>query len=156
LVGVKVTDDLPFPTMGPIFQSDAYWALQYDAAGKWYVLRGDGEVFNGDSVIAPFVDLPGGGSDDPNGPYRDLRVTGTDTFFARRSDGSVFDKDSSKLFEMANTDYRHIAISDTAPDLTSFKNPKPVEAIYKTRAIENVPVVVPIITSDIEKLPADL
>jgi hypothetical protein len=155
LEGVKITDQLPFPTVTPIFENDAYWALAIDADGVWHILRGNGQVFTSASVIDPLIDLPAGNVEDPDGIYRDLRLT-DDGFFALRSDGSVFDENGTKLFEMANANYRHLALTDTPPDLTNFKNPKPVQAIYKTRAIENVPVTVPILASDIEKLPADL
>jgi len=57
---------------------------------------------------------------------------------------------------MTKERYRRLALSSTAPDLTHIKNAKPVAAIYKTRAIAGVPISVPILVSDIEKLPADL
>ncbi len=156
--GTEVAD-LPFPANNTdpndITEAHRYQALSFAADGTWHVLRGDGAVFTPASVTTPLIDLPGSAGSDAD-TYLDLQTTAAG-FVAARWDGKVFDHTGgSQLFDMPADRYRNVAVGTEDPDLTNFKNPAPVAARYKTKALEGVAVDVPILVSDIEKLPADL
>ncbi|HKB16798.1 MAG TPA: hypothetical protein VKF62_12085, partial [Planctomycetota bacterium] len=43
----------------PVNDGERYFDLEFDTAGTWYVLRGDGKVFTSANLNVPLVDLPG-------------------------------------------------------------------------------------------------
>ncbi len=125
--------------------------------GTWYALRRDGWLFDENDVIDPVVNFQGGDDPEEFGDlYRDLAVLGTDVY-ALRNDGRVaLSPQASPLFTNAKSGYTDIALSAAAPDLTSFKNQRPVPVIYNLRGVENVPLNVPVIVSDVDKEPEDI
>ncbi|HKB15872.1 MAG TPA: hypothetical protein VKF62_07390, partial [Planctomycetota bacterium] len=61
-VGGVSVGALPEPSV-PVTDDERYIDLEFDTAGTWYVLRGDGKVFTSANLNVPLVDLPGDASD---------------------------------------------------------------------------------------------
>ncbi|HKB16120.1 MAG TPA: putative Ig domain-containing protein, partial [Planctomycetota bacterium] len=136
---------------------ERYIDLEFDTAGTWYVLRGDGKVFTSANLNVPLVDLPGDASD-PEGDdtFVDLTTNGTD-FWAVRFDGRLFkNTDGIEIVNLDSDRYRRIAVSTTPPDLSSFVNALPVTATYKTTVLAGAPVLIPVVSTDSDKRAVDL
>jgi hypothetical protein len=144
---------LPFPPSPN--QSDLYTRLVV-AQGEWRVLRADGAVFTPASLLEPIVDYEGEAVDETD-IFTALTWDGTD-MRAIRGDGRVFQNllESDSLFNLIGADYRGLATGSEPPDLTKFKNPKPKASTYKLQVLEGDTAVLPVLVSDIEKLPVDL
>ena len=148
--------DLPFPTDAlQITPADAYIDIAFDENGMWYVLRRDGAVFRSDDIVTPLVDLPGNGLTE-DGSFVDVDARGS-SFFVLRADGQVFQDDAGTvLVDLTKKRYRKLAVSDTPPDLTNFKNRKPSAAVYKSVLLQDEPLELPIIITDLDKASEDL
>jgi hypothetical protein len=152
--GVLVAE-LPFPTAAPLFVSDFFVDLAVDDDGTWYVLRTDGAIFRMDDHLVPLVDLPGDGLD-PAKAYVDLEIK-DGKFWALRFDGLLYTDVSGEPFTDLNKKrYVRLRLATEGPDLSNFKNRKPVTAVYKTTLVEGEAVVIPVIITDVEKLAEDL
>ncbi len=79
-------------------------------------------------------------------------------FWALRSDGRLYTglAPTPPLLTFLKKGYVRAAVSTAAPDLSNFKNSKPLVGRYKMRALEGMPVSVPIVLSDSDKLAEDL
>ncbi len=144
---------LPFPSSPDT--SDVYSRLVV-ADGGWLVLRADGSVFSPASLVEPQVDYAGEAVEEGDVFVR-IAFDGTD-LFAMRRDGVVFQnqEEEDAVFNLVGGGYRGLAIGTEPPDLTKFKNPKPKASTYKLLVIEGQTASVPVLVSDIEKLPVDL
>jgi hypothetical protein len=148
---------LPFPVVTPpaIPSLALFYTSLAEGNGNWRVLRADGSVFTAGSVITPLVDYAGDGLNDQD--FLAVAAKGDDTF-AVRDDGLLFKnvEDTDPLLSLPGTDFLALAIGSEPPDLSSFKNPQPKASPYSPTAVEGQPLSIPVIVSDIEKLPSDL
>ncbi|HEX5010823.1 MAG TPA: hypothetical protein VFY71_10505 [Planctomycetota bacterium] len=149
---------LPFPPLGspPVIPSLALFYTSLAVAnGNWRVLRADGSVFTAGSVLTPLVDYAGDGLGDQD--FLAVAAKGDDTF-AVRDDGLLFKnvEGTDPLLSLPGSDFLALAIGSEPPDLSSFKNPVPKASPYTAIAVEGQPLSIPVIVSDIEKLPSDL
>lgn len=147
---------LPFPEPPAVpAQKDLYTRLAV-ALGEWRVLRSDGAVFSQDSLLQPQVNYAGDGmvSDEF---FASLTFDGTD-MRAMRGDGIVFQnlEPTDFVFNLMGVNYRDMAVGTEPPDLTKFKNPRPRASTYRLQVLEGDTASLPVLVSDIEKLPVDL
>jgi hypothetical protein len=77
-------------------------------------------------------------------------------FFALRFDGALYGTAGTSIIDLQKKRYRSLALSDTPPDLSNFKNRKPVAVRYKATLLENEAITMPIIANDIDKASEDL
>ncbi len=139
---------LPFPDTLAFTVADLYVDLEFAEDGTFYALRQDGAVFRSDDLENPLVVLPGDGLD-PEKVFVDLAVL-DDTFFALRFDGEFYDQTGASLIDLQKKRYRRVVISEDPPDLSSFKNRKPVAAVYKPTLLESEAIDLPVIVTDLD------
>ncbi len=149
---------LPFPT-NPLFvdqNDDRYRRMAFTADGTFHVLRGNGQIYTDASLLTPLVDLPAGGSDPIDDTYLDIAAEG-ESFWSIRWDGNVYrDTDTSPLLSLTSNRYTSVELSLLPPDLTNFKNPKPLLETYTVTVVEGGAVSVPVYATDIELPPSEL
>ncbi len=146
--------NLPFPDTLLFTLGDLYIDIAFDEDGTWYVLRQDGAVFRSDDDVNPLVLLPGDGID-PEKTFVDLAVLGG-VVRVLRYDGSLYDETGALLLNLQKKRYLNICLSEDPPDLSNFKNRKPVTSVYKPIVLENQALTLPIIVADVDKLSEDL
>jgi hypothetical protein len=153
---------LPYPTNPNVFvseeslNSNRYRSLAFTVAGAFLALRGNGEVYSPLSLLDPLVDLPDGGNEPIDDTYLQVVNDGLE-FYTIRWDGRVHrGSDSEELLNLTAANYRNIVVSHTSPDLTNFKNPKPLLSTYTATVVEGSSVLLPVYATDIEKTGDDL
>ena len=146
---------LPFPLAGGFGPGDLYVDFDFAPDGKWHALRANGQVYNELMKLAPLVDYPGNGGDFASN-FQDFAFFGAD-FWALRGDGHIFKNTSlTEVIDLPSTLYSRLAISADPPDLTKFKNSKPVVSTYGVTLLEGTPLSIPVIATDSDKRSEDL
>ena len=147
-----------FPFDGSITLSNLYNDIEFTSDLLAWVVRGDGAIFNQMALVDPVVDLPGSPDEDGiDALYVDL-VPDNDIWFCVRWDGRTYalPEGGEETVNLAKTRYRRLALSNDPPDLTNFKNSKPVVTGYTVQAVEGEAVVFPVLATDTDKHTADL
>ncbi len=153
--------DLPFDDMLNTESQAAvlaaiYHELEFLDDGTWRALNGEGEIYEEGSHVTPVVDLPGGPFNGGSQLYIDM--LGGATFLTLRADGRLYvGTDEDPIVNLPKDDYRSLASSASPPDLTNFKNSRPV--VTKTKAVlleGDTGVSIPVLAADIEKTEDDL
>ena len=151
--GGELVTEMPFP-LTPTF-ADLYFEVEFTQNGEWKGIRRDGQLFSEISPQIPHVDYPGDRTEGDH-QYVDLTTSGDD-FWVIRRDGRVYKNFSVELlFKAPKRPYGRIALTSTPPDLSRFKNQKPVVAVYKTTVVEGEDVSIPLIATDGDKRFEDL
>jgi hypothetical protein len=148
---------LPFPTNTSDYsEGDLYWELEFnDLSGEWVVLRLDGAVFRQSNTSAPSDDFPGTGNLSSDA-FLDLAVYGN-RYYAVRSDGSLFaEGGTNALLKLPGSEYGMIRFSPVPPNLAGQNNFPPYVVEYNITANTNLPVRLPVVTTDIETRAEDL
>ncbi len=152
--GTLVTK-LPFPAATPITPGELYVDFGFNADGKWFALRANGEIFNELSVLSSVVDLPGDATSSGTA-YQDLAFLGND-YWSIRGDGRVYKNISlDEAFDLPQELYAKIAIGTEPPSLTSFKNSPPVVSTYSVTALEGSALSIPVLLTDTDKPAEDV
>lgn len=90
--------------------------------------------------------------------FVDLEIRDDDGLeaWALRADGRLYGDfvANTPLLVFPQKGYTHAAVSDVGPDLSNFKNNKPVIGRYKAQVLEGRPASIPVVVSDTDK-PAD-
>lgn len=143
---------LPAPS-GPGDDPDLYVDLSWGGT-TWRALQARGAVYTSASVLTPYAEYA-----NSNGELAFVAVIGnaSDTW-ALREDGALFKNtaENDVVLNLVGDGYVALAASLEPPDLTSFKNPQPTPSPYTVTLREGVPASVPVLVSDVEKLPAEL
>lgn len=143
---------LPEPSSELDF-GDQYVDLSFGGT-TWRALQARGAVYTSASVIEPFAEY-----DNSGGELGFVATLGdaSDTW-ALREDGALFKNtaENQVVLNLVGENYIALAASTEPPDLTSFKNPQPVASPYTVTLREGVPASVPVLVSDVEKLPSEL
>ncbi len=135
--------------------AELYSAIAFLDDGTFRTLNGRGEIFEEGSYVEPVVNLPGGPLSSSVQLYVD--ILGGEDFTTLRSDGSLFvGIDEDVVVKLAGKAYRSLASSDSPPDLTQFKNTRPVVTSTKAVALEGQAISIPVLASDVEKTEEDL
>jgi hypothetical protein len=143
---------LPFPLTPSA--NDDYVDLDYSGT-TWRALRINGEVYTSASVLEPLADYAGDGLG--QNAFSAVLADGDDTY-ALRVDGALFTNttENDPLVNLTGDGYVALVLGTEAPDLTSFKNPQPKASPYTVTLREGQAASVPVLVSDVEKLPSDL
>jgi hypothetical protein len=119
------------------------------------VLRINGEVYTSASVLDPLADYEGTGLGEQS--FSAVLADDDDTY-ALRVDGAMFTNttEDDPLVNLTGEGYVALVLGTEAPDLSSFKNPQPKASPYTVTLREGQPASIPVLVSDVEKLPSDL
>ncbi len=151
--GVKVAE-LPFPATNPR-PGDLYLEITFTADGHWKALRADGAVFGERNTLVPIVDYPGDGNDAER-IYIDIATSGNEIFALRR-DGRVFrGLGLQPILRLPRDPYGRLGLGGERPDLSNFRNQKPVGAIYNLVVVEGQSVTLPVIVTDADRRSSEL
>lgn len=153
-----ILEDLPFPKKSEKVRSGhRYIDLEIDAGGTRYVLRRDGRVYDTSLSDEELVDWPGKTKTRKRSEgFVDLALL-DGTFMGVRWDGHFFQGLSTDLVvDLPGKRYVRLAASNSAPDQTSFNNSIPVAAVYSAKAVEGMPLSIPLIATDVDKAESDL
>jgi hypothetical protein len=152
---------LPFPDNLNFFDqatvaANVYSTMDFLTDGLWVAISGRGEVYDAVTLIDSLVDLPGGPQTANNQVYVD--ILGTDAgYFALRSDGRIYlNDDGLSLANLPKERYRLLRTSLTPPDLSNFKNTRPIVTRTKSVVLLGQPLALPVLSVDPDKLTEDL
>ncbi|MDG2149183.1 MAG: hypothetical protein P8N09_06645 [Planctomycetota bacterium] len=153
-----VLESLPFPKKSEkVRPGHRYIDLEIASSGQRYVLRRDGKVYNTTVTDVELVDYPGKTKTARRGEgYVDLALLEGE-FMAIRWDGRFYRGLSTDLVvDLEGKRYVRLGTSTSAPDMTNFANSDPVAAVYSAKAVEGLPLSIPLVINDVDRAADEL